>query len=98
MTIDLYDLEKVINSGLATGIKSSKIKFLSACQQIGLLEDKQSWEDFKKSKVKVDEIFINPIGPPLAASGPTCPMQNPCVAPEKRPSVMRATSSPNPWP
>ena len=41
------------------GNKSSKIKFLSACQQIGLLnEDKHSWENFKKSKIKVDEIFI----------------------------------------
>jgi len=41
------------------GNKSSKVKFLSACQQIGLVEDKQSWENFKKSKVKVDENFIN---------------------------------------
>ena len=41
------------------GNKSAKIKFLSACQQIGLLEDKKSWENFKKSKVKVDENFIN---------------------------------------
>ena len=42
------------------GKKSSKVKFLSACQLIGLLEeDKQSWENFKKSKVKVDENFIN---------------------------------------
>ena len=42
------------------GDKSSKVKFLSACQQIGLLEeDKQSWENFKKSKVKVDENYIN---------------------------------------
>ena len=42
------------------GHKSSKVKFLSACQQIGLLvEDKKSWENFKKSKVKVDENFIN---------------------------------------
>tara|TARA_B100000315_G_scaffold46035_1_gene40850 strand:+ start:1422 stop:2135 length:714 start_codon:yes stop_codon:yes gene_type:complete len=42
------------------GNKSSKVKFLSACQQIGLLqEDKQSWENFKKLKVKVDENFIN---------------------------------------
>ena len=42
------------------GNKSSKIKFISACNQIGLLEeDKQSWENFKKSKVKVDENFIN---------------------------------------
>jgi len=42
------------------GNKSSKVKFLSACKQIGLLEeDKESWENFKKSKVKVDENFIN---------------------------------------
>jgi len=41
------------------GNKSSKVKFLSACQQIGLLEDKQSWEDFKKSKLKIDESLIN---------------------------------------
>jgi len=42
------------------GSKSSKIEFLSACQLIGLLqEDKQSWENFKKSKIKVDENFIN---------------------------------------
>jgi len=40
------------------GNKSSKVKFLSACQQIGLLEDKESWENFKKSKAKVDENFI----------------------------------------
>ena len=41
------------------GNKSSKVKFLSACKQIGLLEeDKQSWENFKKSKVTVDENFI----------------------------------------
>ena len=40
--------------------KSSKAKFLSACHQIGLLEqDKESWENFKKSKAKVDEKFIN---------------------------------------
>mgnify|MGYP001483630837 CR=1 FL=1 len=41
------------------GNKSSKVKFLSACQQIGLLEDKKSWQNFKKSKVKIDENFIN---------------------------------------
>jgi cysteinyl-tRNA synthetase len=42
------------------GNKSSRVKFLLACQQIGLLEeDKQSWEKFKKSKVKIDENFIN---------------------------------------
>ena len=42
------------------GNKSAKLKFLSACQQIGLLEeDKQSWDNFKKAKSKVDENFIN---------------------------------------
>ena len=42
------------------GNKSSKVKFLAACKLIGLLEeDKQSWENFKKSKVKIDENFIN---------------------------------------
>tara|TARA_B100000029_G_scaffold808_1_gene973 strand:- start:114 stop:1469 length:1356 start_codon:yes stop_codon:yes gene_type:complete len=40
------------------GNKSSRVKFISACQQIGLLEDKKSWENFKKSKVKVNENFI----------------------------------------
>ncbi len=44
----------------SNGSKSSKVKFLSACKQIGLLEeDKRSWENFKKSKIKVDENFIN---------------------------------------
>ena len=33
----------------------------------------------------------SPIGPPTEASGPTCPMQKPLVAPENLPSVMRAT-------
>ena len=42
------------------GNKSSRVKFLLACRQIGLLEEsKESWENFKKSKVKVDENFIN---------------------------------------
>ena len=42
------------------GNKSSKAKFLSACKLIGLLdEDKQSWEKFKKTRAKVDEVFIN---------------------------------------
>ena len=42
------------------GNKSSKVKFLSACKLIGLLEeDKDSWENFKKSKAQVDENFIN---------------------------------------
>ena len=38
----------------------SKSKFLSACKLIGLLEeDKESWENFKKTKAKVDENFVN---------------------------------------
>ncbi len=38
----------------------SKTKFLTACKQIGLLEEnKKSRENFKKSKVEVDENFIN---------------------------------------
>ena len=42
------------------GDKFSKLQFLAGCKQIGLLEeDKQSWENFKKSKVQVDENFIN---------------------------------------
>jgi len=42
------------------GNKSSKLKFLTACNLIGLLEeDKKLWENFKKSKVKIDENFIN---------------------------------------
>ena len=42
------------------GNKLSKVKFLTACKLIGLLEeDKDSWESFKKSKAHVDENFIN---------------------------------------
>tara|TARA_B100001245_G_C22572082_1_gene284826 strand:- start:30 stop:575 length:546 start_codon:yes stop_codon:yes gene_type:complete len=42
------------------GNKLAKSKFLAACKLIGLLEeDKQSWENFKKSIAKVDEKFIN---------------------------------------
>jgi len=42
------------------GKKSSKSKFLAGCKLIGLLqEDKKSWENFKKSKAKLDEVFIN---------------------------------------
>jgi len=42
------------------GNKSSKSKFLAGCKLIGLLEeDKESWDNFKKSKVKIDEKFIN---------------------------------------
>ncbi|MDC0205493.1 cysteine--tRNA ligase, partial [Pelagibacteraceae bacterium] len=44
----------------AKGNRSAKIKFLKACNLIGLLEeDKKSWEDFKKSKANLDENFIN---------------------------------------
>ena len=33
---------------------------MTACKLIGLLEDdKQLWENFKKSKVKINENFIN---------------------------------------
>ena len=40
----------------------------------------------------------NAIGPPTAASGETCPIQAPLEAPEKRPSVIRATEEPSPIP
>jgi len=50
----------LLYDGAVKGNKSSKVKFLSACNQIGLLEeDSKSWENFKKSKAKVDEHFIN---------------------------------------
>ena len=38
------------------------------------------------------------IGPPTAASGDTCPIEAPRLAPEKRPSVMSATDEPSPIP
>mmetsp|Transcript_37762 Transcript_37762/g.88853 ORF Transcript_37762/g.88853 Transcript_37762/m.88853 type:complete len:335 (+) Transcript_37762:311-1315(+) len=38
------------------------------------------------------------IGPPTCASGATCPTQKPWLPPEKRPSVMSATSWPSPAP
>ncbi len=38
------------------------------------------------------------MGPPSWASGPTWPTHRPRVPPEKRPSVIRATLSPRPWP
>ena len=42
------------------GNKLFKVKFLTACKLIGLLEeDKNSWENFKKVKAKVDENFVN---------------------------------------
>ena len=37
------------------GNKSAKSKFLSACNLVGLLENKKSWINFKKSKVKIDD-------------------------------------------
>ena len=46
----------------------------------------------------ISPFLISPIGPPTAASGPTCPIEKPCVPPEKRPSVIKATSSPSPCP
>jgi cysteinyl-tRNA synthetase len=43
----------------SNGNKSSKVKFISGCKMIGLLEeDKESWENYKKSKSKVDKSFI----------------------------------------
>ncbi len=42
------------------GNKSSKIKFIKACNFIGLLEEnKKVWQDFKKSMIRVDENFIS---------------------------------------
>ena len=42
------------------GNNLAKVRFLKACNFIGLLEeDKKSWENFKKSKVTIDENFIN---------------------------------------
>ena len=42
--------------------------------------------------------FTTAIIPPTAASGPTWPIQKPLVPPENRPSVIKATVSPNPCP
>ena len=42
--------------------------------------------------------FTSAIGPPTYASGATWPTTMPQVPPEKRPSVMRPTDSPRPWP
>ena len=50
---ELYELS-------LNGDRYSKIKFVNACNLIGLLnEDKESWEDFKKRKVKIDINAIN---------------------------------------
>ena len=38
------------------GNKTSKLKFLAACNLIGLLEeDRESWENLKKSKIKIND-------------------------------------------
>ena len=50
----------VLYNESSKGNKTSKVKFLTACKLIGLLEeDMNSWENFKKSKAKVDENFVN---------------------------------------
>jgi cysteinyl-tRNA synthetase len=42
------------------GNKTAKIKFLKACNLIGLLEEnKESWVNFKKTKANINENFIN---------------------------------------
>ena len=46
------------------------------------------------SKTIVSPSRTAAIGPPCAASGATCPAIKPCVAPENRPSVRKATESP----
>ena len=40
----------------------------------------------------------NAIGPPIAASGDTCPIDAPLEAPENLPSVIKATLEPSPIP
>src|SRR5919199_1526983 len=53
---------------------------------------------FSTSKVILSPSFSVAIGPRWAASGATWPAIRPWVAPEKRPSVRRATDSPKPSP
>src|SRR5205807_2668297 len=53
---------------------------------------------FGTSMVIMSPSRTTAIGPPFAASGATWPIEIPWVAPENRPSVIRATSSPRPWP
>ena len=43
-------------------------------------------------------VFNNPIVPPDCASGVICPTTNPCVPPEKRPSVIKCYRFPKPAP
>ena len=42
----------------------------------------------------ISQSLTSPIFPPAAASGEMCPIDNPDVPPEKRPSVIRAHSFP----
>ena len=42
--------------------------------------------------------WTSAMGPPAAASGLTCPMAGPLVAPEKRPSVISAQDLSSPMP
>ena len=53
---------------------------------------------FSKGSVKIADAAISAMFPPAAASGLTCPIAAPRVAPEKRPSVIRATELPRPMP
>src|ERR1044071_4478774 len=53
---------------------------------------------FSTSMVIVSPSWTAAIGPPVTASGATWPAMKPRVAPEKRPSVRRATCSPMPLP
>ena len=51
---------------------------------------------FGTSIVIMSPSWTAAIGPPTSASGATWPAMKPRVAPEKRPSVSSATSSPSP--
>src|SRR5262249_62287165 len=48
------------------------------------------------SMVTASPSFYSARPPPPHASGSTCPTTNPCVPPEKRPSVISPTFSPSP--
>ena len=55
----ISNLHKLYDEALK-GSKSSKVNFIKACNLLGFLEeDKKVWDNFKKSKVKIDENFIN---------------------------------------
>jgi len=55
---------------------------------------KQRLAELYRSYPAGDDPIVT-IGPPLAASGATCPTMRPCVAPENRPSVISTTESPS---